>query len=218
MILIVDSDRARADALRATLYRHFLLSDAVACSGVKRKLDAGGSFLLLFPRADDPKTPPQFFCTISRSYPSVPTVVIGEEPADWKSGDRADLYLQNPTPRALLQAIRRVCLSKGQPDPFDRIAGGIRDRIGYADHTIYGVPVRFTRAERMILRALILSFPAPLSLSELAARSCEPGKSRSAGAVKVLCSHVNRKAFETVHRPILSLEDGYVRIRTAKEN
>ena len=222
MILILDGDRRRGEAMQKHLWDLHLLSDVTTYASERNRIPSDKitdriTFLLLL-RPDDPARPPLFFKTIRRKI-DFPIVVLGGEATVRGNGapNAPDLTLASGlTDRAILRAIRDLFLSQGKPDPWDRIAGGVRDRTEYADHTVYGTPIKFTRCERMFLRALILAFPDPVPVEELRVRAAPPNEKKTLNALKVIASRINAKALATVHRRIVNRDADRFWIRTSK--
>lgn len=222
MILILDSDRNRGESMQRRLYGLHLISDVTTFASLRNRLPSGRitdriTFLLLL-RPDDPGRPPLFFRTFRKKY-GYPIVMLGGERTVRRIGnpDAPDLVLASDlTDRKILHETSALLLSLGERDPWDRIAGGVRDRIEYADHTVYGVPVRFSRGERMFLRTLILAFPVPVPVAELAARAAPPNGRKTLNALKVIGSRINAKSLETVHRKIVNWDAERFWIVTSK--
>lgn len=222
MILILDSDRKRGEVAQSHLYSLHLVSDVTTYCSLRNRLPSERvtdriSFLLLL-RPDDPGRPPLFFKTFRKQY-GYPTVVLGGSVTvrPDRESNAPDLILSSEiTDRMALREIRSFLLSRKAPDPFDRIAGGVRERTEYADHTVYGVPIKFTRGERMLLRTLILAFPSPVPASELATRAAPPGQKKSLNALKVTASKINAKSLAAVHRRIVGWDADRFWIRTSK--
>ena len=222
MILILDGDRKRGEETQKRLWNLHLLSDVTTYASLRNRVPSEKitdriDFLLL-PRPDDPARPPNFFKTFRKRY-GYPTVVLGGESTVFGNRDpnAPDLVLASGlTERAILRGIAKLFLSLGKPDPWDRIAGGVRDRIEYADHTVYGAPIKFTRAERMFLRTLILAFPTPVPLAEMQTRAAPPNEKKSRNALKIIGSRVNAKALATSHRRIVNWDADRFWIRTSK--
>ena len=222
MILILDGDRKRGEAMQRHLWELHLLSDVTTYASLRNRLSSERisdriTFLLLL-RPDDPARPPQFYKTI-RHKTDCPVVVLGCDGTvtTTEKGDAPDLLLaRSLTDRAILREIAKLFVAKGKTDPWDRIAGGVRDRIEYADHTVYGTSVKFTRCERMFLRALILAFPDPVPIAELQTRAAPPDRKKTRNALKIIASRINKKATETVHRKIVNGDADRYWIRTSK--
>lgn len=222
MILILDGDRAAGEMTQRRLFALHLLSDVTTYASLRNRLASDLvsdriDFLLL-PRSDDPARPPLFFKTFRQKY-GYPIVLLGGETTIRGNGNRnlPDLVLAaNLTERAILREIADLFRSLGKSDPWDRIAGGVRDRTEYADHTVYGVPIRFTHGERMFLRTLILAFPAPVPIAEMETRAAPPNGRKSRNALKVIASRINAKALASVHRRIVNWDAERFWIRTSK--
>lgn len=222
MILILDGDRSRGEETQRRLWALHLLSDVTTYCSLRNRLPSERitdriTFVLLL-RPDDPARPPLFFKTF-RKKSKVPIVMLGGDATVRTSGasDAPDLtVVKSATDRKILHETRDLLLSLGKPDPWDRIAGGIRDRIEYADHTVYGTPILFTRGERMFLRTLILAFPTPVPIAELATRAAPPNGKKTLNALKVIGSKINAKALAAVHRRIVNWDGERFWIRTSK--
>ena len=222
MILILDGDRKRGETMRKHLWDLHLLSDVTTYASLRNRLFSDKisdriTFLLLL-RPDDPARPPRFVKSVRQKI-DYPIVMLGGNETTRGSGDPnvPDLILAaDLTDRAILREIRTLFLSVGKPDPWDRIAGGVRDRTEYADHTVYGTPIKFTRAERIFLRALILAFPSPVPVAELCTRAAPPNGRKTPNALKVIASRINAKALAAVHRRIVNRDRDRFWIRTSK--
>ena len=222
MILIIDSDRRRGEKMQKHLWDLHLIADVTTFGSLRNRVPYERvtdevTFILLL-RPDDPDRPPQFCKTIHRKY-KFPIVMLGGEETvrGCKEENAPDLILSSKlTDRKILHETRDLMISRGKPDPWDRIAGGVRDRIEYADHTVYGEPLMFNRSERMFLRVLILAFPAPVPIAELRVRAAPPNTKKTLNALKVLGSKINKKALATVHRRIVNWDSERFWIRTSK--
>lgn len=222
VILILDGDRTLAEETQRRMYGLHLLSDVTTYCSLRNRLPSKRitdeiTFVLLI-RPDDPARPPLFFKTF-RKKSTVPIVMLGGEATvrDPASPNAPDLTVsKHATDRKILHETRDLLLSLGKPDPWDRIAGGVRDRIEYADHTVYGTPILFTRGERMFLRTLILAFPTPVPIEELSTRAAPPNGKKTLNALKVLGSKINAKALAAVHRRIVNWDGERFWIRTSK--
>ena len=222
MILILDGDRSRGEEMQRRLWGLHLLSDVTTYCSLRNRLPSERitdriTFVLLL-RPDDSARPPFFFKTF-RKKSKVPIVMLGGDATVRTPGapDAPDLtVVKSATDRKILHETRGLLLSLGKPDPWDRIAGGIRDRIEYADHTVYGTPIVFTHGERIFLRTLILAFPAPVPIAELSTRAAPPNAKKTLNALKVLGSKINAKALAAVHRRIVNWDGERFWIRTSK--
>ena len=222
MILILDGDRKRGEAMQKHLWDLHLLSDVTTYASQRNRIPSDKitdriTFLLLL-RPDDPSRPPLFYKTIRQKI-DFPIVTLGGETTRRGNGapNDPDLTIASGlTDRAILREIRAYFLSIGKPDPWDKIAGGVRDRIEYADHTVYGTPILFTRCERMFLRTLILAFPSPVPVEELRTRAAPPNEKKTLNALKIIASRVNAKALASVHRRIVNWDSDRFWIRTSK--
>ena len=222
MILILDGDRTRGEQTQRRLYDLYLLSDVTTYASLRNRLPSlrvtdRVDFVLLL-RPDDPARPPLFFKSIRKQF-GFPTVLLGGD-ATFRpdpESNAPDLILSSElSDRAILREIRSLLLSMKKPDPWDRIAGGVRDRTEYADHTVYGVPVRFSRAERIFLRALILAFPDPVPVEEMQVRAAPPKERKTLNALKVIASKINRKSLAAAHRKIVNRDADRFWILTSK--
>lgn len=222
MILILDSDRNRGKQMQLHLWSLHLIADVATYETLRKRVPSERitdeiTFLLLL-RPNDPGRPPLFFKTFHKKY-KYPIVMLGgdETVRDIKEINAPDLILSAKlTDRKILRETRDLMVSRGKPDPWDKIAGGVRDRIEYADHTVYGEPMMFNRSERMFLRTLILAFPTPVPIEELRVRCAPPGTKKTLNALKVLGSKINKKALATVHRKIVNWDADRFWIRTSK--
>ena len=222
MILILDGDRKRGETTQRHLWDLHLLSDVTTYASLRNrflsdKISDRVAFLLLL-RPDDPARPPKFFKTVRQKI-GYPIVMLGGKETTRGNGDMnaPDLTLATGlSDRAILREIRTLFLSLGKPDPWDRIAGGVRDRTEYADHTVYGTPIQFTHAERMFLRVLILAFPTPVPVAELCTRAAPPNAKKTQNALKIIASRINAKALAAVHRRIVNRDRDRFWIRTSK--
>ncbi|MBO4283977.1 MAG: hypothetical protein J5958_05060 [Clostridia bacterium] len=222
MILILDGDRKRGEAMQKHLWDLHLLSDVTTYASQRNRIPSDKitdriTFLLLL-RPDDPSRPPLFYKTIRQKI-NFPIITLGGETTRRGSGapNVPDLTLASGlTDRAILREIRAYFLSIGKPDPWDKIAGGVRDRIEYSDHTVYGTPIQFTRCERMFLRTLILAFPTPVPVEELRTRAAPPNEKKTLNALKIIASRINAKALVVVHRRIVNWDRDRFWIRTSK--
>ena len=222
MILILDSDRKRGEEMQKHLWDLHLIADVTTYCSLRNRIPSERitdeiTFVLLL-RPDDPFRPPLFCKTFHKKYP-YPIVMLGGEQTEREIKDinRPDLILSAKlTDRKILHETRDLLLSRGKPDPWDRIAGGVRDRIEYADHTVYGEPLMFNRSERMFLRVLILAFPTSVPVGELMERAAPPNEKKSLNALKIIGSRINKKALAVVHRKIVNWDADRFWIRTSK--
>lgn len=222
MILILDSDRKRGEAMQNHLWDLHLLSDVTTYHSLRNRVPSKRitdeiTFVLLL-RPDDPCRPPLFCKTFHKKYP-YPVVMLGgkETIRGCTDANAPDLILSAKlTDRKILRETRDLMISRGNSDPWDRIAGGVRDRIEYADHTVYGEPMMFNRSERMFLRVLILAFPSPVPIGELMERAAPPNAKKSLNALKIIGSRINKKALAAVHRKIVNWDADRFWIRTSK--
>jgi len=224
MILILDSDRKRGEEAQRRLYAIHLLSSVTTYASLRNRLSSEKitdevTFLLLL-RPDDPGRPPLFFKSFRKKY-RYPVVSLGGESTVRQPGapNAPDLILASSlSDRQILRETRDLLVSLGRPDPWDKIAGGIRDRVEYADHTVYGFPIKFTRGERMFLRTLILAFPEPVPISEMQNRAASPNERKTLNALKVTASRINGKSLAVVCRRIVNWDADRFWIRTSKSD
>ncbi len=208
MILIIDRKRKRADTIRDMFYYVGVLSYAVTPREALSEISLSYRAVII----SEPDMIPDvtdFIKKIKAYNSSVPIFSLSENERTSAVDEGFDeSFCGNIYSSTLLSKIRYYASERNLRVPGSYALMGIDVGCDKSIPMFFDDKIPFTKTEVMILRALISSYPRPMSAKEILKYAFRSNKKPEPSGVRTHISVMNKKFQESFSRPLIFASEG----------